>query len=505
MHSSNNSQPMRTAITPTRSVDYPEWYQQVIKHADLAEISPVRGCMTIKPWGYAIWEHMQRIMDDAFKAIGHQNVYFPLLIPLSFMQKEAEHIEGFAKECAVVTHHRLAKDAEGKLQPASPLDEPYIIRPTSETIIGEAFSRWIQSYRDLPLCINQWANIVRWELRTRIFLRTTEFLWQEGHTAHAMADEAMIEARRMLDVYTEFAEETLAMPVIQGEKSASERFPGAVNTYCIEAMMQDNKALQAGTSHFLGQHFSRGFDIKYLSQAGMEEFAWTTSWGTSTRLVGGLIMTHSDDDGLVLPPRIAPLHVVILPIIHKDVDRDSILAYCEQLKAALQQMTYDNRALRVQIDMRDLAGGEKAWHWVKKGVPFRVEVGKKEVEAQSLFVGERCLPYKERYTQSMQAFVATISSKLATLQKTLLERARTRQMQYTKIITTKKDFYDFFTEGEGGFAVAHWCGDANIEAQVKTDLSVTIRCLPFAMQGQPGTCIFTGKPSAQPAIFAKAY
>jgi prolyl-tRNA synthetase len=311
----------KTAITPTREEDYPEWYQQVVKAADLAEISPVRGCMVIKPWGYAIWENIQRTLDRMFKDTGHENAYFPLFIPLSYLEKEAEHVEGFAKECAVVTHHRLEAGPGGGLVPTGKLEEPLVIRPTSETIIGAMYAKWVQSYRDLPILINQWANVVRWELRTRMFLRTTEFLWQEGHTAHATDAEAMEETLKILDLYATFAQDYMAMPVIKGEKTASERFPGAVNTYSIEAMMQDRKALQAGTSHFLGQNFSRAQEIKFLNQEGKETFAWTTSWGVSTRLVGALIMTHSDDDGLVLPPRLAPAHVVILPIF-----RDGLLS-----------------------------------------------------------------------------------------------------------------------------------------------------------------------------------
>jgi prolyl-tRNA synthetase len=495
----------RTAISPTRSQNYPEWYQQVIKAADLAEVSPVRGCMIIKPWGYAIWENMQRALDYAFKQRGHQNAYFPLMIPLSFMQKEAEHIAGFAKECAVVTHHRLAKDAEGKLAPASPLEEPYVIRPTSETIIGDAFSRWIQSYRDLPLCINQWANIVRWEMRTRLFLRTTEFLWQEGHTAHATAEEAMRESRAMLEVYARFAEDYLAMPVLQGEKTASERFPGAVNTYCIEALMQDNKALQAGTSHFLGQHFSRGFNIKYLSIEGKEEFVWTTSWGSSTRLIGGLIMTHSDDDGLVLPPRIAPLHVVILPILHQEKDRERILSYCETIAETLRAVTYHQHPVQVHIDQRDMTGGEKVWSWIKKGVPLRLEIGTKELEAQTVFMGERHRTQKERRAISLTELKEMLPRLLDEMQQHYFTRAQERQQQRMRVITNEADFYRFFKEEDGGFAVAQWCGDEAIEEKVKTDLSVTIRCLPFDMANQPGTCIFTGKPSKQPAVFAKSY
>lgn len=499
-----NNKKIKTAITPTRAEDYPEWYQQVIKAADLAEVAPVRGCMIIKPWGYAIWENMQQVLDGRIKATGHKNLYFPLMIPLSFMQKEAEHVEGFAKECAVVTHHRLAKDADGKLIPASPLEEPYIIRPTSETIIGDAFSRWIQSYRDLPLLINQWANIVRWEMRTRLFLRTTEFLWQEAHTAHATAEEAMQETLLGLDVYARFAEDYMAMPVIKGEKSASERFPGAVNTYCIEAMMQDKKALQAGTSHFLGQHFARGFNIKYLSAAGREEFVWTTSWGMSTRMIGGLIMTHSDDDGLVLPPRIAPAHVVILPIIHKEEDRAAILAYCQEFANELRQISYHERTISVEVDTREMTGGEKAWSWVKKGVPIRVEIGNKEMASHSVFKGQRDKDYKDRRMVTKAEFAATLTHTLDEMQANLFQRALAMRTSNTVSITTEKDFYEYF-KGEGGFALAHWNGDAAIEAKIKSDLGVTIRCIPFEEHPVPGKCIFSGDPSPQQVIFAKAY
>ncbi|MCH2376052.1 MAG: proline--tRNA ligase, partial [Planctomycetes bacterium] len=321
----------KNAINPTRAEDYPEWYQQVIRSAELAEVSPVRGCMVIRPWGYTLWENMQRVLDGMFKATGHENAYFPLLIPMSYLEKEAEHVEGFAKECAVVTHHRLQPGPEGGLVPAGELDEPLVIRPTSETIIGATYAKWVQSYRDLPILINQWANVFRWEMRTRLFLRTAEFLWQEGHTVHATEEEAVEETLRMLDVYADFAENYMAMPVIKGEKTPEERFPGAVNTYSIEAMMQDRKALQAGTSHFLGQNFSRASDIKFLDQHGSEVYAWTTSWGVSTRLIGGLVMTHADDDGLVLPPRLAPRHVVILPIYRNDGERSEVLGFCERL------------------------------------------------------------------------------------------------------------------------------------------------------------------------------
>jgi prolyl-tRNA synthetase len=502
MQSTKNN---KTAITPTREQNYAEWYQQVIKAADLAENSPSRGCMIIKPWGYALWENTQRIMNDMLKATGHKNLYFPLLIPLSFMQKEAEHIEGFAKECAVVTHHRLATDNDGKLVPAGPLEEPYIIRPTSETIIGDAFSRWVQSYRDLPLLVNQWANIVRWEMRTRLFLRTTEFLWQEGHTAHATADEAMQETLMILDLYADFCENYMAMPVIKGEKTAAERFPGADNTYCIEAMMQDKKALQAGTSHFLGQHFSKGFNIKYLSADGQEEFAWTTSWGVSTRLIGGLIMSHSDDDGLVLPPKIASTHVVILPLIHKEEDRAAILTYCQQLAAELRQLKYHGVDLGVEVDTRELTGGEKAWNWVKKGMPVRLEIGKKELDANSVFMGRRDREYRDRKVIERSTFVSSVISELDELQTILLARAKKMLADNTTVITDKESFYEFFKGEKSGFALAHWNGDAAIEAKIKQDLSVTIRCMPFDKKGESGKCIFTGEKSEQAVIFAKAY
>ena len=500
-----NSAKTKTAITPTRADNYPEWYQQIIKAADLAETSPVRGCMIIKPWGFAIWENMQRILDDEFKATGHKNLYFPLLIPLSFMQKEAEHIEGFAKECAVVTHHRLAADTDGKLIPAGQLEEPYIIRPTSETIIGDAFSRWIQSYRDLPLLINQWANVMRWELRTRMFLRTSEFLWQEGHTAHARADEAMQETLQMLDVYAKFAEDYLAMPVIKGEKTASERFPGAVNTYTIEAMMQDKKALQAGTSHFLGQHFSRGFNIKYLSAEGKEEFAWTTSWGASTRLIGGLIMTHSDDNGLIVPPKIAPSHIVILPVLHKEEDRSNIMEYCQKLAAELRELHYHGKKLIVEIDTRELTGGEKAWSWVKKGVPVRLEIGNKEVNNNTVFMGRRDKDYKDRKAVSRAEFILHITQELDEMQQNLLTRARQFRDENTQVISSEAALYDYFKGEKSGFALAHWNGDAAIETKVKEDLSVTIRCMPFDQHGKSGKCIFTGQHSDQLVLFAKSY
>lgn len=496
---------MKTAITPTREENYPEWYQQVIKAADLSEVSPVRGCMIIKPWGYAIWENIQHVLDGQLKATGHKNVYFPLLIPASFLEKEAEHIDGFAKECAVVTHTRLAKNEAGKLVPASPLEDPYIIRPTSETIIGEAFSRWIQSYRELPLLINQWANVMRWEMRTRMFLRTSEFLWQEGHTAHADEQDARQETLKILDLYARFAEEYMAIPVIKGEKSASERFPGAVNTYCIEAMMQDKKALQAGTSHYLGQNFARAFNIKFSNAEGIEELAHTTSWGVSTRLIGGLIMTHSDDNGLIVPPKLAPVHVVILPVIHKEEQRADILEHCQKIADDLKNIQYAGRNLSIEIDQRQLPGGEKAWSWVKKGVPIRIEIGAKEREANTVFLGRRDKEYKDKQAQDLRQFLATVTLQLDEIQANLFKKATDFQQQNTMKIDCEADFYEFFTESDGGFASAHWNGDTEIEAKIKKDLNVTIRCIPFVENAEPGKCIFSNGDSAQRVIFAKSY
>jgi prolyl-tRNA synthetase len=344
--------------------------------------------MVIKPWGYAIWENIMHALDDMFKSTGVKNAYFPLFIPLSFLEKEAEHVEGFAKECAVVTHHRLEKGTDGGLQPAGRLTEPLVVRPTSETIIGDSFSKWVSSYRDLPVLINQWANVVRWEMRTRLFLRTSEFLWQEGHTAHALKEEALERTQMMLDIYAKHAEEYLAMPVIRGRKTASERFPGAVDTLCIEAMMQDRKALQAGTSHFLGQNFARASDIRFQSAKETEEYAWTTSWGASTRLIGGLIMTHGDDDGIILPPKIASSHVVLLPIIRKDKDRQKVMEYTQSLSRELKDIKYHNRIISVEIDDRDI-GGARGWDWIKKGIPLRVEIGPRDIADNSVFVGRR--------------------------------------------------------------------------------------------------------------------
>ena len=504
----------RTAISPTREENYAEWYQQVIRGADLAENSPVRGCMVIKPWGYALWENMQRVLDDMFKATGHQNAYFPLFIPLSFLQKEAAHVEGFAKECAVVTHHRLEVGPDGKLVPSGELEEPLIVRPTSETIIGDAFSRWVQSYRDLPLLINQWANVVRWEMRTRMFLRTTEFLWQEGHTAHATAEEARAETMQMLNVYAEFAENWMALPVIKGEKTAGERFPGADHTFSIEAMMQDRKALQAGTSHFLGQNFAKASEIRFLDHNGAQQYAWTTSWGVSTRLIGGLIMSHSDDDGLILPPRIAPAQVVIIPIFRSDEERPRVLEYCRSVASELRAQRFADRPLSVIVDERDERGGDKVWHWIKKGVPVRLEIGPRDMEKDSVFVGRRDKGHKDKQSVARNEFIATVGATLQSIQDGLFARAQAYRDQHTRRIDTREEFYAFFTaerEQEnqpapihGGFALTHFGGDVELERKIKDDLSVTVRCIPLE-KSEPGTCPFTGKPSTQRVIWAKAY
>ncbi len=502
---------VKTAITPTRVEDYPEWYQQVVKASDMAEHSPVRGCMVIKPWGYALWENIQRELDDMFKASGVKNAYFPLFIPLSFLEKEAEHVEGFAKECAVVTHHRLEQGPDGGLEPAGPLTEPLVVRPTSETIIGDSFSKWVSSYRDLPLLINQWANVVRWEMRTRIFLRTSEFLWQEGHTAHATADEAKERTAMMLEVYARMAEEFLAMPVIKGSKTEAERFPGAVDTQCIEAMMQDRKALQAGTSHFLGQNFANASDIRFQTAEEKEEFAWTTSWGVSTRLIGGVIMTHGDDDGLVLPPRVAPAQVVLLPIAHKDEDRVRVMAYTDDLATALRQISYHGRALRVEVDKRDI-GGARGWDWIKKGVPLRLEIGPRDIANDAVFVGRRDKSHKDKSAMPRARFIDQVNVLLDEIQASLYERAKAFRMDNTHQLDDKDEFYRYFTprnkekpEIHGGFALSHWCGGKACEARIKEDLTVTIRCEPFDAESEQGRCIYCGAPSQKRVIFAKAY
>src|ERR1700712_3574289 len=408
----SNPVALKTAITPRREEDFPEWYQQVIRAAELAEPSDVRGCMVIRPWGYAIWENMQRHLDAMFKATGHKNAYFPLFIPLSYFAKEAAHVEGFAKECAVVTHTRLEINAEGKMVPASPLAEPLVVRPTSETIIGATYAKWVQSYRDLPILINQWANVVRWEMRPRIFLRTTEFLWQEGHTAHETEQEARAETEQMLRVYETFARDHLALPVLTGEKSEGERFPGAVQTLCIEAMVQDRKAIQAGTSHFLGQNFAKASGIQFLSRQNTQEHAWTTSWGVSTRLIGTVLMAHGDDDGAILPPRVAPAQIVILPVTPKEETRAAVLEAVDKLAAELRQQQFAGTPIRVEVDRRDIGGGTKTWDWIKKGAPVRVEIGPRDLEKGTVAVARRDRPHKEKTFPTAPEFVAGASALL---------------------------------------------------------------------------------------------
>lgn len=490
----------RHAISPTREENYADWYQEVLKAAELSEHSIVRGCMVIKPWGYALWENIQRFLDQRLKETGAENAYFPLLIPLGCFQREAQHIEGFAKECAVVTHHRLEKGKGGKLVPEGELEEPLVIRPTSEMMIGQAFANWIESYRDLPLIINQWANIVRWEMRTRMFLRTSEFLWQEGHTAHKGAEEAREKALEMLDVYAAFCHEYLALPVIRGEKSESERFPGAVDTYTIEAMMQDGKALQAGTSHFLGQGFAKSCDIRFQAISGELEYVWTSSWGVSTRLIGALVMMHSDDDGLVLPPKIAPKHIAILPVIHKEEMKPQVMKACKELQKKLQSVTFQGEPLKVLLDDKDIRPGEKAWKWIKKGIPIRIEVGMREIEANTYRFFRRDKGHKDAYPLEIER----MGSLLEEIQEALFEKARGFQKTHTVEIETEKDFHAFFSK-EKGFALCHWDRDPKIEEKIKAESGVTVRCIPLEASSGEGRCIFTGKKSPSKAVFAKAY
>lgn len=501
----------KTAISPTREENYPEWYQQVIKAADLAENSPVRGCMVIKPWGWGIWENLQKELDTRFKATGHENAYFPLFIPLSFLEKEAAHVEGFAKECAVVTHHRL-EEKDGKLVPTGKLDEPLIIRPTSETIIGESFSRWIKSYRDLPLLINQWANVVRWEMRPRLFLRTTEFLWQEGHTAHANESEAREEVMRMAEVYREVMEDIIAMPVILGEKSAGERFPGAVTTVCLEAMMQDKKALQAGTSHYLGTNFAKAANIEFLDQDGGLKLAHTTSWGVSTRLIGGMIMCHGDDDGLRVPPKLAPKQIVILPVLKKESEQE-VLAYANEIANELRKLNFNGSNLRVEVDARDIRGGEKTWQWIKKGIPLRIEVGPRDLKEGKVVLSRRDQGVKEKIFITREALLASTCDILEEIQKNYFAQAKEyRDQNINTSLKNADEFKAFFTpkniekpEIHGGFVKAPWSGEEKDIAALLEELKVTIRCIPFKQSGSLGKCIFTGKQAKCEAIFAKAY
>jgi len=493
----------KKALDVTREEDFAEWYQAVITAADMAEHSGVRGCMVIKPWGFRIWEKVQRALDDRIQQTGHENCYFPIFIPLDLIQKEAAHVEGFAKEMAVVTHHRL-EARDGKLVPAAPLETPLVVRPTSETMIAEAFARWIQSYRDLPVLINQWANVVRWEMRPRLFLRTSEFLWQEGHTAHATAEEAREETRTMLGVYREVVEDCMAIPVVPGVKSAGERFPGADETHTIEAMMQDGRALQAGTSHYLGQNFSKAADISFQDRYGGTQFVHTTSWGASTRLIGALIMVHADDDGLRLPPRIAPSQVVILPIIRDEAQRETVESACQALADKLRGQSYAGEAVRVQVDLRDDGAATKRWNWVKKGVPLICEIGPRDIESGQVAVYNRLdIDAKAAFTPQDE-FVASVPSLLEATQSKLLAEARGFQAGMTRTDIADAAGMKAFFEKNLGFVRGKWSEDPDSEEKLR-ELGVTIRCLPYDQTGTPGTCILTGKPATLDAVFAKAY
>ena len=485
----------------TRAENYPEWYNQLVTKANLAENSPVRGCMVIKPYGYAVWEKMQRVLDDMFKETGHVNAYFPLFIPKSFLSKEAAHVDGFAKECAVITHYRLKNDPNGKgvvVDEDAKLEEELIVRPTSETIIWSTYKNWIQSYRDLPLLINQWANVVRWEMRTRLFLRTAEFLWQEGHTAHATAEEAVEEAERMLDVYADFAENWLAIPVIKGIKTPNERFAGAENTYCIEALMQDGKALQAGTSHFLGQNFAKAFDVKFTTQQGSQELVWATSWGVSTRLMGALIMTHSDDNGLVLPPKVAPVQVVIVPIYKGEEQLKEITDYVNRIIKVLKKSK-----IRVKFDVRNThKPGFKFAEYEFQGVPLRISVGPRDLENGSIEVARR--DTFEKVTVNIDNIGKYVSSTLKKVQKSLFNKAKQFREQNTHTVNTWDEFLDVI-ENKGGFALAHWDGTSETEDKIKELTKATIRCIPLNNKMESGKCILTGKDSDQRVLFARAY
>jgi len=503
----------KTAIQPTRADNYPEWYQQVVRQADMAETSPVRGCMVIKPWGYGIWERIQGALDRRFKDTGHDNAYFPLLIPLRFFEKEAEHVEGFAKEMAVVTHHRLEQNAEGKLVPAGELEEPLIVRPTSETIIGEVMAGWIRSYRDLPVKINQWANIMRWEMRTRLFLRTAEFLWQEGHTAHRDEAEAREETLTMLEIYREVAEEVMAVPVIKGEKTPGERFPGAVNTYAIEAMMQDGKALQAGTSHYLGTNFSKAADMRFQDEDGEWRHPHTTSWGVSTRLIGALIMTHGDDDGLRLPPRLAPQHVIVNPIIRDEDTRAAVLDYAESVAKRLRAVSFAGEPVRVRIDTRDLPGAEKKWEWIKKGAPVILEVGPRDIEKDGAAFMRRDKVHDKKSFPTIAELEGSLAQTLQDIQDSLFAEAKAmREARSRGDIADYAAFKAFFGEkgvdqptDHLGFVRAPWCGDEATVADYLDPLAVTIRCIPFDQPASLGPCVLTGGEAKHEVIFAKAY
>lgn len=502
----------KTAITPTRADDFPEWYQQVIRAADMAENSETRGCMVIKPWGYAIWESIQRDLDRRFKETGHENAYFPLLIPLAYLEKEAEHAEGFATECAVVTHHRLEaeKDPETgktKMVPAGKLTEPYVIRPTSETIIGAAFARWVESYRDLPLLINQWANVMRWEMRPRLFLRTAEFLWQEGHTAHATATEAVTEASLIHQLYADFLRDILAIPVVMGEKTEAERFPGAEMTLTVEAMVQDHKAIQAGTSHFMGQNFSTAQDISFIDQNNEKQHAYTTSWGVSTRLIGTLIMAHSDDDGLVLPPRVAPHQIVIIPITPKEETRDAIIDACQALASTLRGQHFHNEPLRVHVDTRDMGGGQKKWGWVKKGVPLRVEIGPRDIESHKVSLARRDISGKGELLDK-EDFIQNVQELLDEVHQGLLSKALKLREDATKECHDLASFEKHWKAENPGWLLTPWSGTREQEEELSKKHKITVRCLPQNLpQGEadPAPCLVTGSSTTARALWGRSY
>ncbi|MEM7362279.1 MAG: proline--tRNA ligase [Bacteroidota bacterium] len=490
------------AVLPNKKEDFSQWYNTLVKKADLIEDSAVRGCMVFKPYGFALWERIQKVLDEAFKRTGHQNAYFPLFIPLSYLSKEAGHVEGFAKESAIVTHYRLRKRADGKIvpDPTAALEEPLVVRPTSETIIWHTYSKWIQSYRDLPLLLNQWANVVRWEMRTRPFLRTAEILWQEGHTAHATAQEAQTHARKMHDLYTDFITQYLAIPHIQGEKSAHERFAGALNTYTMEALMQDGKALQLGTSHFLGQNFSKSFDVRFSDQQGKLQYAWGTSWGVTTRLIGALIMTHSDQKGLLLPPKIAPYQVVIIPLYKKNSpEKKDILTYAENLQKKLQAHN-----IRTQLDTHDTQSpGWKFTAYELKGIPLRLVIGPRDLAQKQVEVTRRDTQEKESIPQ--ENIVATVQQMLDTIQQNMYSKALAFQESHTTQVDDYEDFKATLNQDIPGFISAHWDGTTETEKKIQEETKATIRCLPQDVSPERATCIYSGKPSTQRVLFAKAY
>jgi prolyl-tRNA synthetase len=492
---------------PKRSENYSEWYNELVRKADLAENSPVRGCMVIKPYGYAIWEKMQQQLDKMFKDTGHTNAYFPLFVPKSFLEKEEGHAEGFAKECAVVTHYRLKADPNKKgglmVDPDSKLEEELIVRPTSEAVIWHTYRSWIQSYRDLPILVNQWANVVRWEMRTRLFLRTAEFLWQEGHTAHASAEDAMNETKQMLGVYADFVEQYMAVPVIKGTKTANERFAGADDTLCIEALMQDGKALQAGTSHFLGQNFAKAFDVKFLNKQNLQEYVWGTSWGVSTRLMGALIMAHSDDNGLVLPPKLAPIQVVIVPIYKTEEQLNNLVETIQNLQKELKA-----KGISVKFDDRDsLTPGFKFADWELRGVPVRLALGERDLANGTIEVSRRDKERGEEGAKTVES-IAGIADKIEALLADIQVNIYQKALKFREANLTKVDSYDEFKKvlnEKGGFILAHWDGTGETEQKVKEETKATIRCIPLEMPEEAGTCMVTGKPSKQRVVFAVAY